>query len=310
MTREIYTAEVLEDFKKRRMTLTQISCAIYGHPENYRNIRRAYKRHGIMPYTIEPLKPSKEELKRLIIEEGKSPVEVAQLLGYGPLGWSNIYAYCREYNITDFDFSPNAEIKKREIGQTEKSIILGTLLGDGSLTRYGALVVSHGEKQLEYIEWKKKMLGWLCDSDLYKRKSKGDGVYSKFPTYSLRTHSHPYFYKLREQLYAEKIKRVAPIIESEGFDDLALAVWYFDDGSLNKRYGTVTLATNSFLKEDVVLLVEFLRDKFEVDAILEPRRNNTLSIRVNTAKAARFFEVINRVSDILPKSMFYKLPSQ
>ena len=310
MTKEIYTAEVLEDFKKRRMTLTEISRAIYGAPDNYRNIRRAYKRHGITPYKVETLKPSKEELERLIIEEGMSPTEVAQLLGYGPLGWSNIYAYCREYNITDFDFSPNAEIKKRELAQTETSIILGTLLGDGSLTRYGALVISHGEKQLEYLEWKKEMLGWLCDSELYKRASKGDGVYSKLPTYSLRTHSHPYLHELREQLYAEKIKRVAPIIESERFDELALAVWYFDDGSLNKRYGTVTLATNGFLEEDVVLLARCLGNKFGIETKLEPRRNNTLAIRVNATKTTRFFEVINRVSDILPRSMFYKLPSQ
>lgn len=159
--------------------------------------------------------------------------------------------------------------------------------------------------------WKQKQLDWLSKPGIYKREcSDMCGVYSKLPSYTMHTFSHNMLKKLREDAYVDGTKRVAPIIDDEGFDALSLTVWYFDDGSLNRKYGTVTFATNGFAKEDVVRLIRFLSDRFEIIATAEPRRNNTFAIRINPTKTVRFFNVINSRRADFPTSMLYKLPSQ
>lgn len=282
---------------------------IYGHPENYRNVRRAYKRHQIEPFRRPKLKPSKEALTQMIVERGMTPRMVAEALGYGPDGWSNIYAYCREYGITDFDFSPNAEIKKKEIPQPIGSVIHGTLLGDGSVNYKGIMRISHGEKQLEYLRWKQAKLDWLALPEIKKRDSSGEGPYSKLPTYSFATHSHPYLKDLRKQLFSNGYKTVTPLINSAFWDSMALAIWYMDDGSLNKSSGVVTLATNGFNTDDVHALRDKLLEKFGIMSVDEPRRNGTLALRINRTQTPRFFETIMAGLDI-PESMRYKFPSQ
>lgn len=311
MTKEIFTKVLLEDFKARGMTLTDISNEIYGHSGNYRNIRRAYKRHGIEPFRVEKLKPSKETLEEMVIGKGMTPYEIAKQLGYGNQGWSNVYAYCREYGITGFDFSPNAEIKKRKVDGDIASVIHGTLLGDGSLTpKGGSLTMTHGEKQLEYLKWKQEKLGWLCFQDISRRESSGIGVFSKLPSYTVRTHSHPYLKKLRAQCWRDGMKRVSAIINSPFFDGLSFAVWYFDDGSLNRSSGVVTFATNGFCLEDVHLLQNMMSERFGVESKVEPRRTSTFAIRVNKSQTQTLFKAMMSRLPVAPPSMEYKYPCQ
>lgn len=309
MSKELFTKELLEDFKKRKMTLTEISMELYGHKENYRNIRRAYKRHQIEPYRLPKLKPSKEELEKMIFELGMSPREIALALGYGADGWSNIYSYCREYGISDFSFSPNAAVARRAVDDTIGPIIHGTLLGDGSINYKGILRISHGERQLEYLRWMHEKLGWLAKPTIKKRESAMVGPYSKLPTYSIETHAHPYLRTLRQDAYATGKKSAGPILNSPFFNEQALAIWYMDDGSLNKATGVVTLATNGFSHDDVHTLRETLYERFAIESVDEPRKNNTLAIRVNKTKTQHFFDVLTRNTEI-PESMKYKFPSQ
>ncbi len=309
MTRELFTKELLEEFKRREMTLTEISMEIYGHADNYRNVRRAYKRHQIEPYRRPKLKPSRETLINMIVEQGMNPRAVAEALGYGPDGWSNIYAYCREYGIRDFDFSANAEIKRKAITPAIGSVIHGTLLGDGSVNYKGIMRISHGEKQLDYLRWKQAKLEWLAMPEIKKRNASGVGLYSKLPTYTVTTHSHPYLRQLRGVLFADKYKTATPLINSPFWDSMALAVWYMDDGSLNTNTGVVTLATNGFNSDDVHALRAGMLERFEIESVDEPRRSGTLAIRINKTKTYHFFEVIMRGLDV-PESMLYKFPSQ
>jgi hypothetical protein len=309
MTKEIFTRELLEHFKGMGLTTTEISKMIYGHPENYRNIRRAYRRHSIEPCKTQPLKPSREELEQMI-NSGKTPYEIANELGYGNGGWSNIYKYCRDYGITDFDFSTNAEAKSREVKGDIASVVFGTLLGDATVNSYGALVVCHGEKQLSYLKWIKEKLGWLAMPKLYKSDRPHKPPFSKLPTYSVRSHHHPFLKELREKLWINGEKRISSLLDRCYFDELSLAVWYFDDGSLNKNSGVVTFATNGFPVVDVELIREFMRERFDIQTVLEPRRNNTYSIRINKSKTPRFFDLIKSRIEKTPPSMEYKIPSQ
>jgi len=313
MVKEMFTKELLEEFKKREMTLTQISNEIYGHTENYRNVRRAYKRHGIEPFRVGNLKPSKADLEDLILERGLTPYQVAELLGYGPLGWSNIYACCREYGI-EFDFTVNAEAKKVEIKGDIASIMYGSFLGDGYINPGGYLVLSHGEKQLDYLEWKVQKLNEIMNPKINKVASKSQPPFSQLPVYSARSKALPFLKEMRGKLYPSDGSRpVTPIIESPHFDELALAIWFFDDGSKNNK--TCQFATNRYSIEDVDLLCDVLDAKFGIKSVRDMMRSTSSGkeqyiIRTNTQGGMRLFSIINKVMPYIPPSVRHKVPGQ
>ena len=184
------------------------------------------------------LKPSKEVLASMI-ESGLTPYQIAEQLGYSSGGWSNIYKYCREYGI-EFDYSRNYQLHNIPFTQTQKDVMYGSILGDGYLRSTGhvswSLVFAQGSKQFDYLRWK---------YDIYEQfvtNKKFDTIIRDFhgndPVYTFATISHPEITAFYHLTHPDGKK----LVTQEWLDllsPLSLAVWYMDDGSLNKRYGTM-----------------------------------------------------------------------
>lgn len=85
---------------------------------------------------------------------------------------------------------------------------------------------------------------------------------------------------------------------------LSLAVWYMDDGSLNKRYHTIVLCTNSFSRAGQLLAIDWLKEHYDIRAVLEPRRNGQTVLRINASQSRKFMDII---SPHVPSCMNYKL---
>lgn len=82
-------------------------------------------------------------------------------------------------------------------------LIVGTILGDGNLNRYGCLTVEHGIKQEEYVQWKYgkmkalRMLTKASTSRPVKRLDKRSGTQH----FSLRFNTRSIFKAERELFY-------------------------------------------------------------------------------------------------------------
>ena len=116
----------------------------------------------------------------------------------------------------------------------ERQIIIGSLLGDGSITQYSRSTTPtfrerHGAKQTEYLEWKAVMLSRLCPR-LRPHWATVKG--KKYPGLFLSTPTIP---ALKEFLsfYENKTKGV-PDFALKELGPLGLAVWLQDDGHLRK----------------------------------------------------------------------------
>lgn len=279
----------------------------YGYTDA-RFLRKKAKQWGLPPRrTI--LKPDKEALSDMLYNRHMTPYEIAQELGYSEDGWSNIYAYCREYGLT-FDFSVNHALRETPFTQRQQEIVFGTLLGDGYLRPTNgnsancsyALSLCHGEKQLEYLKWKFSELENFVTTKAFKistRQFKGNA-----PTYSFSTVSHPFLNDARRICYSADGKKDITAQWLSYISPLALAVWYMDDGSLNKRYHTVVLCTNSFSREGQLLAIDFFKERYGIDAVLEPRRNGQTVIRINASQSRKFMDI---VAPHVPSCMDYKL---
>lgn len=273
----------------------------YGYSDS-RFLRKLARRYDL-PKRKLVLKPSEAELRQMILDERLTPYQVAERLGYGPDGWSNIYKYCRDYGI-EFDFSKNHDLRAVPFTQRQRDIALGSLLGDAYLRPSGnsfSLSFTHGEKQKAYLDWKRnEFQNFVTQEEYYCSTSDFQG---NLPCYSFGTINHPYLSELRAMCYRSGKKEICTEWTDQ-LSPLSLAVWYMDDGSINKRYHTIVLCTNSFSHTGQLLLIDCLASRFGVEAVLEPRRNNQTVLRINASKAKHFLDI---VSPHIPDCMSYKL---
>lgn len=275
--------------------------AKYGYSDS-RFLRKLAVRYDL-PKRRTILKPSETVLRKMILDEHLTPRQIADKLGYGAGGWSNIYAYCREYGI-EFDFAQNHSLRAVPFSQRQKDIALGSLLGDAYLRPSGtsyALSFTHGEKQLGYLKWKQDEFSNFVVADAFYRRA--TDFHGNAPIYSFSTINHPYLSELHHLCYPCHKKQVS----WEWLDllsPLSIAVWYMDDGSFNRRYGTITLCTNSFSLNEQAAIVDYFLNRHCIEAKPESRRNGQYVIRLNASQRYRFFDL---VAPHIPDCMSYKL---
>lgn len=112
--------------------------------------------------------------------------------------------------------------------QLQRSLIVGSLLGDGYLRimpgrKDAFLECNHSWKAKEYVDWKFRILQNLCISEPKRRFGNGNRI-----AYRFFTRQHPELSKLLGVFYRDG-KKIVP--EKLILDSVALSVWFMDDGS-------------------------------------------------------------------------------
>ncbi|MBK8755192.1 MAG: recombinase RecA [Candidatus Competibacteraceae bacterium] len=118
--------------------------------------------------------------------------------------------------------------KHYQLSEDQRQLILGGLLGDGSLRHASEQNVSfrvgHGKKQQDYCQWKWQMLAPFANK--IGKTGKGFG----FDTLPMRQLA-----ELHEQAYGPEGRQVSEAMLA-ALDARAVAVWYGDDGSFSGSY--------------------------------------------------------------------------
>jgi len=182
--------------------------------------------------------------------------------------------------------------------QIQRSIIIGSLLGDGYLRivpgRSNALLeINHSYSQKEYVDWKFKMLESLCRSAPKMRKGNGNRVAYRFSTRQSRelTAMYKIFYKNRTKQVPFDIT----------LDPIMLAVWFMDDGSMC-RESDVYLNTQQFSNDDQIRCKNML-ERIGIECAIN--KDKTYSrLRFKKSSLLRLRNLI--IPHIIP-SMSYKL---
>jgi recombination protein RecA len=122
-----------------------------------------------------------------------------------------------------------AAVKQYDLREDQLKLILGSILGDGSL-RFASdhnvhFRVGHGGEQQEYCEWKHDMLAPFAN----KMAPTGNGIgFDTIPMHQLGW--------LHEAVYATAGGRTVTDELIEQLDERAIAAWYCDDGSFSGHY--------------------------------------------------------------------------
>ena len=191
-------------------------------------------------------------------------------------------------------------------------LVLGGLMGDAHLApnqhdRHGVRFrMGHGEKQVEYLDWKASLFGNIGQSRSVNAKGAAFVDLSPLPELG-ELHEVVYWGDGKKHLTNDYLKSLSP---------LALAIWFMDDGSFSERSlglqqrtaggsGRVEFCVEAMSEASRVRLAGYLRDVHGVD--------NKLSIRgavkkavltMTTAGSSKFLEL---VAPYVHPSMDYKL---
>jgi transposase len=173
-----------------------------------------------------------------------------------------------------------------ELTQKQEEILVGSLLGDGSLSkvelpaRLSAYKEGHSVQQENYLLWKYEQLKpFSCrfKKEIRKTTIKGfdhdanKAIYSDIPHefFVMNTIFHPIFVNLENKWYLrdkdgkyifdDNGRRIKIVPKDINLTPLALAVWFFDDGHRNERDGQAYFSTLAFTFQECNFLVDQLK---------------------------------------------------
>jgi hypothetical protein len=134
------------------------------------------------------------------------------------------------------------ELKGQSFTAVELQVVIGCLLGDGTLTQSGKeyrLRIEHKAAHREYVEWKYRHLERFCVTP--------PQFTAQHQSYRFGTVGHPKLTELRNVFYGGDKKSIPPGIATY-FSPLALAILFMDDGG--RIHNTVSFAVHCYSDTD------------------------------------------------------------
>jgi DNA polymerase-3 subunit gamma/tau len=213
---------------------------------------------------------------------------------------------------------------RERITQRQRAVVMAAALGDGHIGLTGSkmrarLSMRHGVAQKDYLEYKISLLGNLVRSG--SRYDHGAGTYSKEGTYAAATLSRPEIAQIHRELYGLGKRKVIARAFLDQLDELALALWYLDDGSLMtarptyvRKDGSIaeypnsrsTLSMYGFTYEEAQMVCVWHQEQWGIESRVALTAKGP-NLWLTLAGTARLHELI---ATHVPPSMEYKLLPQ
>ena len=184
------------------------------------------------------------------------------------------------------------------LNQFQKSVIIGTILGDGYLRivpgrQHAFLEINHALSQRRYVMWKYDVLEGIRAGAPKVRRGNGTRVAIRFTTRQSEELTELY-----RRFYLDRVKIIPSDLK---LDPVILSVWFMDDGS-RCRESDVYLNTQQFDTRSQLILIEALQE-LGLEAILN-RDKEYFRIRFLKKSIQKLLKIIE--PNIIP-SMRYKI---
>ena len=249
---------------------------------------------------------------RVIFDNNRSIVCTFNHKFYTPAG----QRHAAELEPGDFVYANYESITRHQF-----DVAAGAAIGDGHLSLTGSkmrgrLRMTQGADQLDYLNYKTQLLGDLVATPP-QFQPVTPGQFSKVGTYGVNTLSRPHLALLHDELYQEGRKTITASY-LERIDELGLALWYLDDGSLlhaNNHYtrkdGTKVSYANSrsvfnvqgLSVDEAHLVLNWLGEKWNIEGGVSDNAKGPV-VWLTLPGTRRLHQII---ASFVPPKMQYKL---
>lgn len=258
---EINTKKMIELYN-HRCSDSEIARHFNCHAETIRNKRKELNLPSNQGVTVNGvhIKQTAVPLKVLkpFVDQGLSDYTIGDVLG---LDSNTIRSARKFYKLERESLVYGKAVKPT---QRQLEILIGHILGDGSLRRDGANTtgkISQGIAQLDYATWKANELKPLAgEIKVFVRKTADHRTGIHYSSADAHIYANPELNWLYYMFYATSKKELNEDL-IEYITPLSLAVWFMDDGFLSTS-GGYCIATQSFNR---VSLIKKIFSKFGIE---------------------------------------------
>ena len=204
---------------------------------------------------------------------------------------------------------------KSKITKESRNLLIGMLLGDGTISNNNVFKIAHSESQKEYLEWKVKQLkdAGIRNNGI-KSYIKIKGYKTGVPVYYTQLNIIPFIKVLRKVFYKEK-KILGNRKLLNRLDAKGIAIWYMDDGHINIRktkdgrpMGFYTKISTCEPKQEVQTIIDFFKEQWDINFYMfhEGKKEDSYSLCCGTKEGLKFIDIVKPYVSQVP-SMIHKI---
>ena len=204
---------------------------------------------------------------------------------------------------------------KSKITKESRNLLIGMLLGDGTISNNNVFKIAHSESQRDYLEWKVKQLKEAgIRNNGIKSYIKTKGYTIGVPVYYTQLNTIPFIKVLRKVFYKEK-KILGNRKLLNRLDAKGIAIWYMDDGHINIRktkdgrpMGFYIKISTCEPKQEVQTIIDFFKEQWNINFYMfhEGKKEDSYSLCCGTKEGLKFIDIVKPYVSQVP-SMIHKI---
>ena len=204
---------------------------------------------------------------------------------------------------------------KSKITKESRNLLIGMLLGDGTISNNNVFKIAHSESQKEYLEWKVKQLKEAgIRNNGIKSYIKTKGYTTGVPVYYTQLNIIPFIKVLRKVFYKEK-KILGNRKLLNRLDAKGIAIWYMDDGHINimktkdgRPMGFYIKISTCEPKQEVQTIIDFFKEQWNISFYMfhEGKKEDSYSLCCGTKEGLKFIDIVKPYVSQVP-SMIHKI---
>ena len=205
-------------------------------------------------------------------------------------------------------------VMKSKFTKTSRNLLIGLLLGDGTISNNYVFKLAHCEAQKDYLEWKINLLKEAgIRNNGIKSYIKTRGYNTGVPVYYTQLNIIPFVKVLRRVVYKEK-KIIGNRKLLNRLSAREIAIWYMDDGHINIRkkkdkiIGFYIKISTCEPKEEVQTIIDYFKEVWNINFYMfhEGKKEDSYSLCCGTKEGLKFIELVKPYVLQVP-SMIHKI---
>lgn len=201
---------------------------------------------------------------------------------------------------------------KTKINKESRNLLIGLLLGDGTISNNYVFKLSHCEQQRDYLEWKIKLLGNNgIRTNGVKEYISTCGYNSGKKVLYTQLSIIPFIKVLRRVFYRpKKILGNRKLLNRLSAQEIA--IWYMDDGcinirkSKNKIHGFYIRIATCLPEKELQVIIDYFKEVWNISFYKISEGKGTYSLCCGTKEGIKFINIVKPYVQQVP-SMIHKI---
>ena len=203
---------------------------------------------------------------------------------------------------------------KTKFNKESRNLLIGLLIGDGTISNNNVFKIAHCEAQKDYLEWKINQLK-SCGirNNGIKSYIKTKGFNIGVPVYYTQLNTIPFIKVLRRVFYKGK-KIIGNRKLLNRLSAKEIAIWYMDNGHINIRKdkgrpcGFYIKISTCEPKQEVQTIIDYFKEQWNINFYMyhEGKKEDSYSLCCGTKEGLKFIDIIKPYVLQVP-SMIHKI---